>query len=304
MTYHHDTYQSINPYEWEEKNIPPFEELIVSWNGYRPQKGYFLISVSLLKEEWTPYVDYAMWSGETQNSFHATNPWIESFQDIITVKEGQAKGFRIRIEAKEEANINALFALHACTSQKKLGSFPIHLLASVLPIGLPGLSQLALEHPRSRSFCSPTSTTAVLRFLLSNQQDPISFADRVYDHAFDIYGNWVFNMAQASLHLGPDWRCWVARLHGIPELMHQLQQGYPVVVSVKGAIPGTLIPYETGHLIAIRGYDARKNQILCMDPAYPTNQETLVGYDLEAFRIAWERRKCLAYVFKKGKTQK
>jgi predicted small secreted protein len=299
--YHHDIpSQKSTFYVWEEKNISPFEELILSWNGYRPKKGYFHFSIALQKDEWTPHVDYVSWSSEAQKSFHSTNKEIESYQDIVTVKEGQAKGFRVRLEAKKGASLDSIFALHACTYQKKHHTYLTQNFDTVLPIEIPGLSQLALEHSRNRSFCSPTATTSVLRFLHSKDYHPVDFAKNVHDHAFDIYGNWVLNIAQASSYLGPDWRCWVARLNGMHDLIQQLQLGFPVVVSVKGTLPGSLVPYESGHLIAIRGYDSLTKQILCMDPAYPTNQETLVSYNLEDFLVAWEQRKCLAYIFQKN----
>ncbi len=298
ITYHHAVSTNKDSYEWVEENVTPFEELIISWNALRPKVGYFHISISFKKSNWTPYVDYIVWSHEGQKSFDSKNHSIESYQDIVSVKEGKATGFKIRVESKGGAQLKYLFSLHACTGDKHYQVLPQTNLETVLPAPVPGLSQLALNHPRNRSICSPTSTTAVIRYLLKENYQPLEFASKVYDHGFDIYGNWVFNVAQASTHLGPSWHCWVARLHGMEDLIRRLKIG-PLVVSVKGTFPGALIPYDSGHLIAVRGYDAEKQLVHCMDPAYFTDQETLVSYPLVSFKTAWENRKCLAYLFER-----
>ena len=140
---------------------------------------------------------------------------------------------------------------------------------------------MALSDERSKRLCSPTSTTAVIRFLSqSSLPSPLSFADSVVDTAFDIYGNWILNTAQASHLLKKPWTCCVVRLTSFDQVIRQLQKGYPVVVSVKGPLNGGATPYESGHLLVIKGYDSEKQEVFCMDPAFPTDELTLVSYDL------------------------
>src|SRR5665647_808347 len=95
-THHHRIVNaSTNYYEWEESDLEPFEELIISWNTPRPDQGHYFFSVSLQMDEWSPYVDYALWGKEKQNSYHSTNRFIKSYQDIINTKKGAATGFKV-----------------------------------------------------------------------------------------------------------------------------------------------------------------------------------------------------------------
>lgn len=97
--------------------------------------------------------------------------------------------------------------------------------------------------------------------------------------------------------LGPKWNCWVERLNGFDEVYNQLLQGNPVVVSVRGPLKGSAAPYTKGHLMAVIGYRPIEHKVICMDPAFPSDQETIVEYDLEDFLQAWSRRGKIAYVF-------
>jgi hypothetical protein len=123
--------------------------------------------------------------------------------------------------------------------------------------------------------------------------DPISFAKLVHDDAFDIYGNWILNIAESYNQLRSP--CHVERLTDFSALHAKLMQGKPVVVSVKGTIPGAPKSYPAGHLICIVGYDGDK--VYCIDPAFPNNESTFVSYDLRDFLTAWGIRRNLAYVF-------
>jgi hypothetical protein len=133
--------------------------------------------------------------------------------------------------------------------------------------------------------------------LNSQELQPLHFADRVFDSAFDIYGNWILNTAQAAHELGPLWNCFVTRLTYFGQILEQLHRGLPVIVSIQGELPGSVKPYDSGHLLVVRGYRAETNSVLCMDPAFPTDDSTHVEYALEDFVTAWQRRHGLAYIF-------
>ena len=130
-----------------------------------------------------------------------------------------------------------------------------------------------------------------MRYLSNNCSiDPQVIAQNVWDSGFDIFGNWVFNVAQASTFLCPQWSCWVERLEGFDRIYHSLSQGAPVIVSVRGPLSGSAQPYAQGHLLAVIGYDALSQKVKCMDPAFPTDYQTHVSYDLEDLIQEWSRR--------------
>lgn len=283
-------------YTWTVPAIEPFDELLISWNAVRPLIGQYVILVSIFHHRWSPWLLYAVWGAEGQYSFHETtsDSPVHTFQDQVEILDGeQATGFRIRVEACSGATLNNFSRLIACTSLIKASKRPfiVPSMNETIEIPLKGFSQLKLQHPRANSFCSPTSSTAFIHHAKASQLDPVSFAQNVYDSAFDIYGHWPFNMAQAYVELGKQWQCHCARLSGFDALLASLRQGIPVVVSVKG-----IISRNSGHLLMIRGYDPDSQKVLCMDPAYLTDQDTLVSYPVHDFMQSWENRHYLAYI--------
>ena len=287
--------------EWKEENLFPFDELILSWNAPRPLKGNFLFYVSVKTTEWTSPLLYASWGSSGQSSFSHSiqDTFIKIHQDTLEITEGQkATGFKIEIKSENGAHIESIYGLHVYTNGDKKTPLP-ELPPTSLHLKIPGLSQMTIDHIRHKDLCSPAATTAVIQYLLNDRTiHPKDFADSVWDAGFDIFGNWVFNMAEASTLLGKNWHCWVERLDGFHNIHDYLSQGIPVVVSVRGPLPKSAKPYIQGHLLAVTGYDALHQKVLSMDPAFPSDSETHISYDVLEFTEAWKRRGNIAYIFK------
>lgn len=273
---------------WKEDNLPPFQELILSWNGQRPSTRVDFQIRLKIEEVWSPWQLYASWGNE-QRSYSSQAGGVKIFQDAVEVCDGKwANGFEIQTTHP--------LRLHVYTgSTSKIGNSRDF---SPVLLEVPKLSQMTLDHPRHRDLCSPTSTTAVVRYLGSLQADPVAFAERVRDQTFDIFGNWVLNVAEASHYLGPNWNVWVERLPHLGSLYERLLQGTPVIVSVRGPLIGSAQPYAKGHLLVVRGID--RTQVHVMDPAFACDENTYTSYPLEEFLMAWERRGRLAYIFSKN----
>jgi hypothetical protein len=248
---------------------------------------------------------YATWGSNGQTSYQTTTPdnTIKVYQDSLEVSSPKkATGFQIKVSSEGNAPLDQIHGLHVYTNsdidqeQIQTDSYP-----SSIDLEVPGLSQRTLRHDRAADLCSPTSTTAVVRYLSSNPNiDPVNFATAAWDRGFDIFGNWVFNVAEAATELGPSWSCWVERFHRFDDIYSHLQQGTPVVVSIRGPLPGSALAYAKGHLVAVIGYDHNLHKVLCMDPAFPSDGLTHVSYNLSDFVQAWNRRGKVAYVFKKN----
>lgn len=284
---------------FKKEEIAPFDELIVSWSANRPEAGFYLIQLNVLITEWSDWFDYAYWGSNDQYTFKQTNADIEVFQDALELLNGNtAKGFKVRVLAKEGACLKNFRSIHALANLKvnyKLAKdFPED---GLVEIPMAGLSQIALQDPLALRLCSPTSTTAVLSYLKQKELSPLAFSDQVKDSAFDIYGNWILNTAQASHVLGREWNSYVNRLSSFEQVVELLKEGFPIVVSVKGPLKDSALPYHSGHLLVIRGYDGVAKEVLCMDPAFSHSKSTLVRYKWDDFYEAWNRRKGLAYIF-------
>lgn len=288
---------------WEESKVNPFDELILSWNGMRPLSGKWVFWVRLKQKDWSPWLRYAEWSASSQRTFKSSSDgsWAESYQDAAYPKNGLCQAFQIKVTAEDGASLATLEALFACTSNlKKYQISPPGRLSTIHLSNIQGQSQMVLAHPRFLDLCSPTSTSTALNYLIGCPLvDPSVFANKVSDEGFDIYGNWILNTAQAYEELKGSYQCHVARLNGFQDLHAYLKQSIPVVVSIKGPLPGGALPYSSGHLICVVGYDAEESRVYCVDSAFPSNETTLVSYSLPDFLEAWGRRKNLAYVFPK-----
>jgi Peptidase_C39 like family len=300
---HHIQLAAEEQVAWEKLDLSPFDELILTWNGQRPERGHLIFYISILSDgEWSPEIPYMRWGAEGQCTLESLRgAFCQNQEDSIFLKRDRCgTGFRIAVSGEEGASPSTLRNLTACTS--RLSDYQLQLptgpLRGVKLNIRTGRSQMTLDHLCHRSLCSPTATSTAINYLLKARRvDPIRFAEQVRDQRIDIYGNWVLNMAQAAAELGPKWTCYVARLKGFEELHARLIRGLPVVVSVKGEIPGAPLPYSQGHLLLIRGYDPATKRVLVIDSAFPTDAGIETSYALDDFLAAWSLRKNVAYIF-------
>ena len=285
---------------WEENNTIPFDELIVSWNALRPQRGRYLISIMVKSDNWSQWLSYAEWGTTRQKTFSFNDSIASSYQDTVQLKNSRiANAFRIKVSALDGADLNHFDSLYAYVTVQN--QFKIHPIANLPSLQIPLTifrSQQCLNHPRKNHLCSPTSLSMAIDYLLGkNTTDPIELAEKVHDDRFDIYGNWILNTAEVFSRLNGRYRCHVERLEDFNHLHRFLNQNLPVVVSIKGPLIGAPLPYQNGHLMLITGWDATHQRVLCADPAYGTDASTQTSYAIHDFINAWARRKNLSYNF-------
>ncbi len=287
---------------WQLEQTHPFDELILSWNGMRPEEGFWTFWASLDVGGWSPWIKYAEWGKNVQKTFKYApqGSRLESYQDAVYPKDGLSTAFRVKATAHHGANLKRIDSLYACLSNLSEHSvlMPNEPLPSVLLPRFPRRSQLILDHPRSRDLCSPTAVSSAINYLSgSNKADPIAFAELIHDGEFDIYGNWILNTAQAYHELEGRFRCRVERLASFAVLHTYLMRGLPVIASVRGPLVGSYRPLTFGHLLCVIGFDAETQSVRCVDSAFPDDEQTFVSYPLKDFLDAWARRQNLAYLF-------
>lgn len=286
---------------WQQEVNTSFNELIVSFNALRPERGSYHIRICIKTDEWSDWFDYADWAKNEQRSFSSTmqKPQASCSQDTLEVKDASnAVAFRVEVQALNGSDLSQFYALFAsCADTKNLQFQAFDKQVQSVRLDIAGVSQMALNDVNAMRLCSPCSTTSVVSFLTKKSLDPLVFAQTVYDSGHDIYGNWMLNIAESFSLLGPSYRAWVERLDGFETIYKYLVQGIPSVVSVRGTLDTALKPYNSGHLIAVIGYNATDDSIICMDPCYPTNGETIVAYPRDAFLQVWKTRGQFAYLF-------
>ncbi len=192
--------------DWKKDTVEPFDELIISFNALRPATGKYLIRVRVKLDgpepKWSSWLTYAEWEKSSQESCNEKldDFPVQSYQDTVEICSGyKACGFHIHLQAVDGATLDHFYALFANVqdagkSENQTTKTNWSQLDSV-HLNVEGLSQIALASPHARRLCSPVSTTSCLRILSHRNIDPIQFAQNVYDHGHDIYGNWVLNMA-------------------------------------------------------------------------------------------------------------
>ena len=287
---------------WKMEKTRPFDELILSWNGMRPVKGKWTFWVSLFVGEWSSWIHYAEWGPKSQKTFkHAPQGCkVESYQDAVYPKDGLCDAFRVKVVAEEGADLSQFDTFFVCLSNLSAHSvsLPNEPLSSVLLPNFPRRSQLILDHPRFLDLCSPTATSSAINFLLgAKRAEPVPFANEIHDVEFDIYGNWILNTAQAYQELGGKFRCRVERLTSFSVLHSYLMRGLPVIASVRGPLVGSYRPMTFGHLLCVIGFDAKNQNVQCIDSGFPEDDKTNVSYPLKDFLEAWARRQNIAYLF-------
>lgn len=160
------------------------------------------------------------------------------------------------------------------------------------------------EYPRwnggGEAWCSPTSTTMVLRYFKSgptaSQYAWVSrkYQDRFVDHAaryaYDYRyrgaGNWSFNTAYAGTF---GMAAFVTRMADLRDAEKFIKAGIPVVASIrfkKGQLSGAPISSTNGHVVVITGFSAA-GKVVVADPAGSTSSNVRRVYSRAQFERAW-----------------
>jgi hypothetical protein len=150
------------------------------------------------------------------------------------------------------------------------------------------------------AWCSPTSTTMVLRFwgrgprprayrwIPAGHRNPdVDYGARsVYDYGFNGTGNWPFNTAYANRYRMDSF---VTRLRSLREAERFIKAGIPLVASINfgpGQLDGAPISSTDGHLLVIRGFTGT-GRVVVNDPAARTDRSVRRVYRRGQFADAW-----------------
>lgn len=290
-------------YVFVKENTPKFTQLIFSWNAHRPKGHYtfYVQSRNASTKQWTnSWIKMIDWGKGIQRShYYATNP--DTSYVYVRLEElggSRADAFKIKVECNGGATLADLRLLSACISDlskfkhEQLGI--LNNLKSVDIKGVPKIAQFELGHEKQDAMCSTSSLTMLLDYLLNKSLDPLEVAEGAFDNGLNAYGSWPFNAAHAfELCYNKFFR--VRRLPSFKDLHGYLTRGFPVIVSVRGAIATAPQEYPNGHLILVCGFNPRSKKVICHDPAFPSS-EVRHEYDLGEFVRAWERSNRLSYV--------
>ena len=300
-------------------------ELVASWNARTPDGSWVEVEVqgtaAGATSKW--YV-LGRWSEADDQGFHPTSLGGQgddtatvAIDTLVTRAGVTLSDYRVRVSllrrpgtAGPSVDLVGAMASHVVTPKKRATS-PTTMTADV-ELGVPTYSQETHtgHFPQwddgGEAWCSPTSTTMVLRYFRPTSPSPADYAwvtdqlpgeadpwvdhaaRHTYDYNYDGAGNWPFNTAYAA-RFGLEG--FVTRLRSLAEAEQLVKAGIPVVVSMSfksseldGAGYGT-----NGHLLTIVGFEADGDPVV-NDPAshlVPSNDAVRVVYDRTEFEDAW-----------------
>lgn len=289
---------------FSQVSITPFTQLIFAWNALRPRESYFTFYAQVrdaATKQWFDYHKMVDWGNLIQRSYFNRSQGSAFHYARLELEQGRkADGFRVKAVAHQKGDLALLKALIISVSDFSLFKSEPYAarakgLKSCILKGVPRTSQILVDHPKADVLCSPTSTSMVVGTLKRKKIDALSFADYVYDQGLNAFGNWAFNTAHAYELCNQKVLFYPTRLASFRSLYRLLEQRIPVVVSVHGPLKDAPKPYEKGHLLVVIGWDAQRQEVVCHDPAFPTDELVLARYNIHEFVKAWERSRRMTY---------
>jgi hypothetical protein len=289
---------------FEKDKTEHFTQLVFSWNIMRPEEGYFSFYVQVrdaASRRWGTWHHMADWGADVQKTYLSKSDGVSSFVHVRLEMNDKkvADAFRIKIVPHKKASLSLVHSIAVALSD--FNSFkPENLVNSELQSihikGLPTIAQFALEHEDNSRICSPVSCTMLVQYLTGNYRDPLEFAAKSFDAGLGVYGSWPCNTAHAFEECNGSMHFMVRRMNSFADLHEQLMKGMPVVVSVRGNLPGALKSFPHGHLLVVVGWDNETRHVLCHDPAAESNEHVCKRYPMVDFLRAWECSHRLSYI--------
>ena len=292
-----------------------FDRLIASWNATTPAGTWIDVQMRASgASRQTKFYTLAIWSSG-DDTIHRTTVRGQTDGDgrvnVDTFEAGpgaaELTSFELRLILHRAEGVRAtpsVALLAAATSRVALPSLPSPFGGVVRDLDVPTLSQETHtgHHPEydggGEAWCSPTSTAMVLGFWktgpsagdlatfpgASHADGQVDHAARyTYDWSYEGAGNWPFNTAYAAQY---GLEGFVTRLRSLTEAERFIAAGIPLIASINGVLPGFLFTSTNGHLLVIRGFDA-KGDVITNDPAVRANSQARKVYPRLEFETVW-----------------
>ena len=286
----------------KQENVFPFTQLLFSWNALRPKYGYFSFYVQVrdaLTKHWGKWHHMLDWGKEKQCSYKSNSDGFSSYHYVRLEIDDQkyADGFKIKIVPHYFASCGVF---HSCSislsnyNAFKSESLHTFRLPSVYLKNFPAIAQLALNHKDKNRICSPVSCSMMVSYLTKCSCNPLEYAEYCFDCGLNTYGSWPFNTVYA-FEKCPTHSFSVWRMNSFRDIHAQLTKKLPVIVSVRGILPGALKPFPHGHLLVVIGWDNDSQEVICHDPAAESDDTVLKRYPIYDFLQAWQLSYRLSY---------
>lgn len=294
--------QTIGILESPVMTVPEFTNLVASWNSTTLRGAFVELLVKVKGDIWSQWFSYGRWSDNGRNigSIKGQKDKVAHMEvDLLRMlaKGGDAIQFRLEL-TRDSCDIPSprvrLIAFTwtptKLTDNKYTGANIALKVAPRAQLPVPKIGNI---------ICSPTSLATVMAYH-GRDESTEHVAAGAQDNGAGIYGNWSYNVAYAS---EKGFTAWVQRCDSMEDVQGYLQQGLPIVASVRIAakeeLTGALSAYPGGHLLVITGLIRQdgRDWVLVNDPAANTEEQVPRQYALDQFMQAWSNR--IIYVLKR-----
>ena len=283
--------------------LPQFTELVASWNSATEAGTYVELALKVKKgPAWSRWFSYGKWSDKGANLGSLKDQADEVARlevDLLKVLEGRGDAVQYRLELSRENpdQPSPQVRLIALTWAPAKPTDKVYTPAEAA-LGVSPRAQLPVPEI-GNIICSPTSLATVMAYHGCSEETE-KVAAGVKDNGAGIYGNWSYNVAYAAER---GFTAWVQRCDSMEDVKEYLEQGLPIIASVRIAakeeLTGALSAYSNGHLLVITGLTSIDGQdyVLVNDPAANRDEDVPRRYRLDQFLKAWPRK--LIYVLQK-----
>ena len=288
----------------EVVSAAPFVRLVAACNARVAGGGGLVLALRVRERHdapWSPWCALLEWGAAPtvdalQGSFEGGRVAIDEL-----LLERPHMQFQYRVDTRGPVELE-----HVCVCTSAAVNAASTFDATWRPHGnvaldVPARSQKSLSAELAPRVCSPTSVAMVLHWYGCDVATT-AVAERVFDPVHDVYGNWPRNV-QGAFEFGVG--AVLVRYDSWDAVEATLARGMPIVASI-GVAPGQLdgAPYTStpGHLLVVRGFDAR-GEVLVVDPAAapvsdaaPATEGALRTYRRDQMERVWMERGGTAYV--------
>jgi len=289
---------------FKKENIASFTQLLLSWNVLRPERGHFSFYIQVRNaqtKKWGDWYLMADWGRGIQKTYLTKSDGLASCVHVrLELDETKtADAFCIKIEPHEGAQLQlleavavavsdfSLFALQGCVDDN---------LKTIILTDVPALAQFSFDHNDKGRICSPVSCAMLVQYLVKESVQLDDFIASIFDDGLGVYGSWQCNVAHMFDACKGKVNFFVRRAQSFMDVYQSLEKSFPVIVSVRGELPGAMKPFPHGHLLVIIGWDNETREVVCHDPAAESNDKVLKRYPVEPFLRAWQRSHRLMYI--------
>ncbi len=285
----------------------PFRDLLVSWNVDAPAGTGFVVELRVEADgAWSPWMHLGDWGerefapGLAERVTTCTGGRIDV--DYFRGERAfDAAQVRVTAFTRREGAELVVRRLRFCFSDlertvpalEPLAQRPLGTVLDVAP-----RSQHAEAAEIAARICSPTSVAMVLGYRGITVATR-AVADRAFDPAHDLYGNWPRNVQTAySFGVGG----YLTRFSDWPRVERLVAANTPIVVSIAvkdGELRGAPYASTRGHLLVLIGFDAVGDCVVD-DPAAPDAASARRTYRRADLERVWMARGGTAYVLDGG----